>query len=143
MLQFDGDRIMASPSDNDCGRRGYIGGSTYKNFRGMPPIGSNSFVFTYIFTEKCPCRRSTAPHNRSTPPTGNPGSAPGLRPEWFENVSDKLSDNEFCQGFPFFANKTSQLVEKSVTSGHLWSALADIETSQFKFLIGFKGYFQD
>ena len=34
----------------------------------MPPTKSNSFVFAYIFTEKCPRRRST-------PPTENPGSA--------------------------------------------------------------------
>ena len=25
------------------------------------PIGPNSFVFAYIFTKKCPCRRSTPP----------------------------------------------------------------------------------
>ena len=36
-----------------------------------PPLtGPNSFVFTYIFTKKCPL---TGP----SPPTGNPGSATG------------------------------------------------------------------
>ena len=35
-----------------------IGGSTYKIFRRKPPTGANSFVFTYIFTKKCPRRRS-------------------------------------------------------------------------------------
>ena len=35
-----------------------------------PPTGPNSFVFTYVFTEKHLCRRLA-------PPTGNPGSAPG------------------------------------------------------------------
>ena len=34
-----------------------------------PHIGPNSFIFTYIFGEKHPHRRSTLP------PTGNPGSA--------------------------------------------------------------------
>ena len=37
------------------------------------PTGPNSSVFAYIFTEKCPRRRSTFP-NRSTSPMGNPGS---------------------------------------------------------------------
>ena len=36
--------------------------------RTPPPMGPNSFVFAYIFTEK-------HLHRRSTPPMGNPGSA--------------------------------------------------------------------
>ena len=36
-----------------------------------PPTGSISFVFAYIFAEKCMRRRSAPP----PPPTGNPGSA--------------------------------------------------------------------
>ena len=40
-----------------------------------PPTGPNSFVFTYIFVEKCPRRRSTPPLTGPRPPTGNPGSA--------------------------------------------------------------------
>ena len=40
------------------------------------PMGPNSFVFAYIFTEKHPCRWSTPPPNGCTPPsTGNPVSA--------------------------------------------------------------------
>ena len=33
-----------------------------------PPTGPNSFVFTYIFTEKCPRWRPKPPQNGSTPP---------------------------------------------------------------------------
>ena len=41
-----------------------------------PPMGPNSFVFTYIFTEKCPCWRSSPPPNGyMSPSMGNPGSA--------------------------------------------------------------------
>ena len=50
----------------------YIGGS-----RGgvpgacpPPPMGPNSFVFTYIFTKKCPRRRSTPPLMAARPPYG-------------------------------------------------------------------------
>ena len=39
--------------------------------RTPPPMGPNSFIFAYIFTEKHPCRRSTPPS------MGNPGSATG------------------------------------------------------------------
>ena len=56
------------------------GGSTYKSFRSAPPpTGPNSFVFTYIFAEKCLCQRLAHPPTRvGAPPTGNPGSAPAL-----------------------------------------------------------------
>ena len=41
-------------------------------------MGPNSFVFAYIFTEKCLRRRSTPPLTSARPtPTGNPGSATG------------------------------------------------------------------
>ena len=40
-----------------------------------PTMGPNSFVFAYIFTKKCPRRRSTPPPTGARPPTGNPGSA--------------------------------------------------------------------
>ena len=30
-----------------------------------PPTAPNSFIFTYIFTEKCPRRRSTPPYGKS------------------------------------------------------------------------------
>ena len=40
------------------------------------PKGPNSFVFTHISTEKCLHQRFTSPQIGSTPPTGNPGSAP-------------------------------------------------------------------
>ena len=43
-----------------------------------PPMGPNSFVFAYIFTEKCPRRRSMPPQRVHAPPTGNPGSATGV-----------------------------------------------------------------
>ena len=33
-----------------------------------PPMGPNSFVFTYIFTEKCPRRRSMPPLMGARPP---------------------------------------------------------------------------
>ena len=43
-----------------------------------PPTGPNSFIFTYVFTEKCLCQRLAPPPKRvGAPPTGNPGSAPG------------------------------------------------------------------
>ena len=38
--------------------------------RTAPPMGPNSFIFAYIFTEKCPCWRSTPPPNGCTPPYG-------------------------------------------------------------------------
>ena len=38
------------------GSRGGVPGA-----RPPPPMGPNSFVFAYIFTEKCPHRRSTPP----------------------------------------------------------------------------------
>ena len=40
-----------------------------------PPMGPNSFVFAYIFTEKCPRQRSMLPQWVHAPPMGNPGSA--------------------------------------------------------------------
>ena len=44
--------------------------------RTPPPMGPNSFIFTYIFTKKHPCWRSMPPlTDASPPPTGNPGSA--------------------------------------------------------------------
>ena len=39
------------------------------------PTGPNSFVFTYIFIEKCLHRGSTTSLMGPRPPTGNPGSA--------------------------------------------------------------------
>ena len=39
-----------------------------------PPTGSNSFIFTYVFTKKHPHRRSVPPQQLNTPPMGNPGS---------------------------------------------------------------------
>ena len=42
-----------------------------------PPTGPNSFVFTYVFTEKHLCQRLAPPPMRvGAPPRGNPGSAP-------------------------------------------------------------------
>ena len=55
------------------------GGSTCKSSRRAPPppTGPNSFVFTYVFTEKHLYRRLAPPPTRvGAPPTGNPGSAP-------------------------------------------------------------------
>ena len=55
------------------------GGSTLKSFWHMPPLptGPNSFIFTCVFTEKCPCWMLAPPPMRvGTPPMGNPGSAP-------------------------------------------------------------------
>ena len=55
------------------------GGSTYKSFRRPPPppTGPNSFVFTYVFTEKHLCQRLVPPPMRvGAPPMRNPGSAP-------------------------------------------------------------------
>ena len=49
------------------------GGAT--GVRLPPPMGSNSFVFTFIFAKKHPNRRSVPP-----PTTGNPGSATGMSP---------------------------------------------------------------
>ena len=40
-----------------------------------PPMGPNSFGFTYIFTKKHPRQRSMPPLTGARPPTGNPGSA--------------------------------------------------------------------
>ena len=43
-----------------------------------PPNRPNSFIFTYVYTEKCPCWEVGAPSNEGwCPPMGNPGSAPG------------------------------------------------------------------
>ena len=40
-------------------------------------MGPDSFVFTHIFTEKCPRQRyMPPPQNGSMPLSGNPGSAP-------------------------------------------------------------------
>ena len=46
---------------------------------GACPTGPNSFVFTYIFTEKRPHRRSAPLSSNGSPPTPtwNPGSATG------------------------------------------------------------------
>ena len=53
-----------------------IGGSREGGVPGArPPMGPNSFVFAYIFTKKCPRRRSTPPLTVARPPMGNPGSA--------------------------------------------------------------------
>ena len=53
-----------------------IGGSRGGHAWHMPPMGPNSFIFAYIFTEKCPRRRSMPSPNGCMPPrTGNPGSA--------------------------------------------------------------------
>ena len=42
-----------------------------------PPTGPNSFIFTYVFTEKHLCQRLAPPPTRvGAPPAGNPGSAP-------------------------------------------------------------------
>ena len=53
-----------------------IGGSRGGRARRTPPhMEPNSFVFAYIFTEKCPRQRSMPPLTGARPPTGNPGSA--------------------------------------------------------------------
>ena len=54
------------------------GRSTCRSFWHMPPpTGPNSFIFTYVFTEKCPCQRLASPPTRvGVPPMGNPGSTP-------------------------------------------------------------------
>ena len=43
-----------------------------QNFPARPPTGPNSFVFTYVFTEKCLCRRLVPPPMRvcTPPPNG-------------------------------------------------------------------------
>ena len=42
-----------------------------------PPTGPNSFVFTYVFTEKHLCQGlAPPPTGLAPPPMGNPGSAP-------------------------------------------------------------------
>ena len=48
--------------------------------RAAPSMGSNFFVFTYVFAKICPRRRSAPPPPRNgsmppPPPTGNSGSA--------------------------------------------------------------------
>ena len=57
-----------------CGSRGGMPGAC------PPPMGPNSFIFAYIFTEKCPRWRST-PQWVHAPPTGNPGSATAFSPK--------------------------------------------------------------
>ena len=42
-----------------------------------PPTGSISFIFAYIFAEKCMHRRLAPPKRVGAPPTGNPRSATG------------------------------------------------------------------
>ena len=45
-----------------------IGGSGGMCQRMPPPTGPNSFIFAYIFTEKCPRWRPKPPQNGSMPP---------------------------------------------------------------------------
>ena len=52
-----------------------IGGSRGRAIT-RPPTGPNSFVFAYIFTEKCPRWRKEPPKMGPRPLTGNPGSGP-------------------------------------------------------------------
>ena len=65
-----------------------------------PPTGPNSFIFAYIFTEKCPGRRPKAPQNGSAPPTGNPGSGPALG--FNTSVSDLKSNRSWVNGHTWF-----------------------------------------
>ena len=44
----------------------------------QPPMGPNSFVFTYIFTEKYPHQRSTPPKTGLCPPYGKSWTRPWL-----------------------------------------------------------------
>ena len=53
-------------------------GSPWPPMGPCPPMGPNSFVFTHIFGEKHPHRRSTPPLTGPHTPTGNPGSATAL-----------------------------------------------------------------
>ena len=59
----------------------------------MPtPTGSISFVFTYVFAEKCAHQRLAPPQRVSAPPTGNPGSATGTLAT--ATNEDAVSDTE-------------------------------------------------
>ena len=62
-----------------------IGGSRGAPPACAPPTGSNSFVFTHVFTEKHTCRR-LAPPTGQRPPTENPGSATALYHEHKQNI---------------------------------------------------------
>ena len=78
-------QIKTEPDDTeDTGDQGIhhtsletIGGSRGACQVDAPPMEPNSFIFTYIFAKKHPCRRSMSllmgPHHL----TGNPGSATG------------------------------------------------------------------
>ena len=64
-----------------------IGGSRGGAAAPPPPTGSISFVFTYVFAEKCTRRRLAPPPPPPPPPTGNPGSA--------TDGDAEISENEF------------------------------------------------
>ena len=53
-----------------------IGGSRGGVPGARPPTGPNSFIFAYIFTEKCPRWRPKPPKMGPRPPMENPGSGP-------------------------------------------------------------------
>ena len=102
------------------------GGSTYKSFRRPPPppTGPNSFVFTYVFTEKCRCRRLTPPPTRvsAPPPTGNPGSAP-----------DKYG--VFCSLALYLDPKLKTYPRESSQNKHIWSPIFIELSAMFSFLV--------
>ena len=66
-----------------------------------PPTGSNSFVFTYVFTEKHPHQRLAPPQWLGTPPMGNPGSATDSghplerRSTWIRHCLPKFKSSGF------------------------------------------------
>ena len=63
-----------------------------------PPTGPNSFIFTYVFTEKHLCRRLAPPPMRvGAPPTGNPGSAPVLGVVIVTKWHDSHSSFSICK----------------------------------------------
>ena len=72
------------------------GGSTYKSFRRAPPpppTGPNSFVFTYVFTEKHLCRRLVTPPTRVGAPPEQEILDPPLVPIRTESLGQKVSED--------------------------------------------------
>ena len=68
-----------------------------------PPTGSISFVFAYVFMEKCMHQRSVPLLWVSAPPMGNPGSATGAPGGQMSSVYVITMPN-LCLGLLFHHN---------------------------------------
>ena len=73
----------------------HIGGSRGAPPACAPPTGSISFIFAYVFAEKCMRQRLAPPNGSARPPTGNPGSATASlsEQETFPNLGPLLGSH--------------------------------------------------